>query len=135
MITAKKKDEVLDMLVYQYDVNSMVHYIDGDLFAIPLKLKINELGAILNSFKIEGLISEYRGMTHEKYFDFIVNEKAHLKLSRGGFQMEEIILELELTKLNTEIDRLNKKIGADNLSNITTIASNLTSILSVFFKK
>lgn len=135
MITAKKKDEVLDILVYQYDVDSMAHFIDGYLFTIPLKLKINELGAILNSFKIEGLISEYKGMTHEKHFDFIVNEKAHLKLSRGGFQMEETILELELTKLNNEIAQLKAKFSGENLSNITNIAANLTSILSVLFKK
>lgn len=133
MITPKMKDDVLKHLV-EAEVAVTHHNVDANPILDDTGISLSDFNGILLSFNNSGII-EYKGLSRGHYFDVLVNESAHDKLYKGGYQMEELILEHELTKLHNEIEELNKNFSKENLLKVTGIASNLTSLLSLFLKK
>ncbi len=133
MITPKMKDDVLKHLVAA-EVAVMHHNIDANPILNDTGISLSDFNGILMAFNDSGMIA-YNGLSRRHYFSVLVNESAHDKLYKGGYQLEELVLEHELNKLHNEIEELNNKFGKENLLKVTGIASNITTLLSFFLKK
>lgn len=130
LITAKKKDALLKVLVAEFQVG-MYRSGTESYFNDITGLDTTELRAIFESFQKEGLVEEYGFGT--RTFSFVVLESAHTKHNRGGFQLEELVLEAELEKLFSEVARLQKKFPSEDLTKLTQIVANIGSIYSNLF--
>lgn len=132
MITPKMKDDVLEILV-----NKTVEIIHFNVDAIPImndtRITLANLNGILYAFNNDGLV-KYQGLSRGHFFDIQVNEKAHQKLQRGGYQLEELIVLQQLDKLNEEVKQLKTKFSLEDLNNLSSIVGNITTTLTAFFK-
>lgn len=133
MITPKMKDDILSHLV-EAEVGVTHHDVDAGPILINTGINIVDFNGILQSFKSEGLI-EYDGLSRGSNFTILVHVKAHDKLYNGGYQMEGLILENEIIKLQDEIEGLNNKYGIENVANVTSIVANLTALFSALYRK
>lgn len=130
LITAKKKDALLKVLVENFEVGKFRDDTES-YFHEKTELSTTDLRAIFESFQKQGLVEEYD--FGSRIFRFVVLESAHTKHNRGGFQLEELVLEAELEKLFSEVARLQKKFPSEDLTKLMQIVANIGSIYSNLF--
>lgn len=137
MVTAEMKDKVLNILVNDCEL-------ERGYTSIPLKefserganYLPHELDGIMNRLQQDGLISNYDGLANgcSNFTSFTVHERAHQKLQRGGYQLEELIVLQQLDKLNEEVKQLKSKFKLEDLANLSSVVGNITSTLTTFLK-
>lgn len=89
------------------------------------------INAVLEGFQQEGIISDLNLRYSSPSFFLIVHQSAFDLFNRGGFTMQENLLQKEVEKLLLEIERLKPSLG-DKIEQITTIANNIMGIIKPF---
>lgn len=136
MITTEMKDKLLEIIVESYKVEQQYSLIPiQDMIERGANFSNSEIDGIFSQFQRDGLISKYFGLArHNTITSFIVHEPAHQKWQRGGYQLEELIVLQQLDKLNEEVKQLKSKLKLEDLNNLTSIVTNITSAFKLFFR-
>lgn len=123
-ITPEMKDKVLYYLRDHCPLEQYVMSKTKDV-SDDTGIGYDQLRPILFQFERLGFISEI-GVGHS-HVNFVLHAELHDYAHKGGFCVEEIVLNANIQKLGYEIDKLEKDLGPEYRESINT----MTSILSV----
>jgi len=133
MITPELKDKILSALCSWEDLYPEEQTpINTAEFLRKVEVDSRTALSILNYFQRIGIIGELNFRYSSPTFCLIVNTEAFDISNRGGFVVQEQLLQKEVEKLLLEIKRLKPTLG-DKAEQITTIANNLAGIIGTFF--
>ena len=129
-ITSKEKDVVLKSLcddavlesLQRFDTSKYIALLGGDA------VKLNSL---LTYFAKIHMIDSLNFRKSCPTFDAIVGVDASDLVCRGGFTLQEDMLEKEVEKLLLEIESLKPTFG-DKMEKLSTIAANISGIVGSF---
>ena len=128
LVTAELKDKVLSVLCSWEDMYPE-QYVVINTADFLKKADVNSRAAfaILNYFKRIGIIEDLSFMHSAPEFRLVINTEAFDIANRGGFVVQEQLLQKEVEKLLLEIERLKPTLG-DKAEHISTIANNIAGI-------
>lgn len=129
-ITFIEKDKVLTYLCENLSPERPV-YINLSHICSTTGCDTHTLAAILTYFNRIGLIGSFNLRHHSPTFLILLYTEAFDVFNRGGFAMQEEVLQKEVEKLLLEIERLKPTLG-DKIEKITTIGNNIAEIASGF---
>ncbi|MBQ8958733.1 MAG: hypothetical protein IJ057_09605 [Bacteroidales bacterium] len=131
-ITYKEKDIVLKLLCSEEIVPEISIGISREEIIEQSGLDTQTVASILKYFERNGLISDLNYRHSAPSFSLVVHQEAFDVLNRGGFTMQEEVLQKEVQKLLLEIERLKPSVG-DKIETISTIANNIAGVVGSFF--
>lgn len=130
-ITYKEKDVVLNLLCNEETIAEQQCWLNRQDFINQSGLDTQALASTLKYFERLGIISSLNYRHSAPTFSLIVHQEAFDVLNRGGFTMQEEVLQKEVQKLLLEIERLKPSIG-DKIETVSTIANNIASVVGSF---
>ena len=133
MINNETKDRVLSSLCNLQCFESMI-YIDLKELLSETDTTFNELQAILMQFQRLGFVSDVNMRHLSPQILIIVYLEALEFYQKGGFQMQDEILRLNLEKLKLEVEQLSKDYPEKALT-FSSILSNISTVLGLFISK
>lgn len=125
-VTYIEKDKVLNFLCKNCSPEQLLK-IPMHQLKTETGFNTTELNIILSYFNRIGLIAELDFKHLSAFVRLIIYTEAFDVFNRGGFTVQENMLQKEVEKLLLEIERLKPSIG-DKIEQITTIANNIASI-------
>jgi len=133
MINNETKDHVLSSLCNLQCFESMI-YIDLKELLSETDTTFNELQAILMQFQRLGFVSDVNMRHLSPQILIVVYLEALEFYQKGGFQMQDEILRLNLEKLKLEVEQLSKDYPEKALT-FSSILSNISTVLGLFISK
>jgi len=133
MINNETKDRVLSSLCNLQCFESMI-YIDLKELLSETDTTFNELQAILMQFQRLGFVSDVNMRHLSPQILIVVYLEALEFHQKGGFQMQDEILRLNLEKLKLEVEQLSKDYPEKALT-FSSILSNISTVLGLFISK
>ena len=133
MINNETKDRVLSALCRQQRFEFMVS-VNLIGFLLETETTFDELQAILIQFQRLGLISDLNMRRHSLVIYLTLYLEALEFYQKGGFQMQDEILRLNLEKLKLEVEQLSKDYPEKALT-FSSILSNISTVLGLFISK
>jgi hypothetical protein len=133
MINNIVKDRVLSSLCNLQCFESMI-YIDLKELLSETDTTFNELQAILMQFQRLGFVSDVNMRHLSPQILIVVYLEALEFYQKGGFQMQDEILRLNLEKLKLEVEQLSKDYPEKALT-FSSILSNISTVLGLFISK
>lgn len=133
MINNETKDRVLSSLCNLQCFESMI-YIDLKELLSETDTTFNELQAILMQFQRLGFVSDVNMRHLSPQILIVVYLEALEFYQKGGFQMQDEILRLNLEKLKLEVEQLSKDYPEKALT-FSSILSNISTVLGLFISK
>lgn len=131
-ITYYDKDKILSYLINIEDICPEVCYqVDFLRMQKELACTPHFINAVLEGFKSRVFIYDLNlRLTGETFF-LIITQDAFDFFNRGGFAMEEDLLQKEKVKLSKEIESLEPNI-IDKIDKTTTIIDNILKLINPF---
>lgn len=133
MINNETKDRVLSSLCNLQCFESMI-YIDLKELLSETDTTFNELQAILMQFQRLGFVSDVNMRHLSPQILIVIYLEALEFYQKGGFQMQDEILRLNLEKLKLEVEQLSKDYPEKALT-FSSILSNISTVLGLFISK
>ena len=133
MINNETKDRVLSSLCNLQCFESMI-YIDLKELLSETDTTFNELQAILMQFQRLGFVSDVNMRHLSPQILIVIYLEALEFYQKGGFQMQDEILRLNLEKLRFEVEQLSKDYPEKALT-FSSILSNISTVLGLFISK
>ena len=133
MINNETKDLVLSSLCNLQCFESMI-YIDLKELLSETDTTFNELQAILMQFQRLGFVSDVNMRHLSPQILIVIYLEALEFYQKGGFQMQDEILRLNLEKLKLEVEQLSKDYPEKALT-FSSILSNISTVLGLFISK
>ena len=133
MINNIVKDRVLTALCNLQCFESMM-FIDLKELLSETETTFNELQAILMQFQRLGFVSDVNMRHLSPQILIVVYLEALEFYQKGGFQMQDEILRLNLEKLKLEVEQLSKDYPEKALT-FSSILSNISTVLGLFISK
>lgn len=133
MINNIVKDRVLTALCNLQCFESMI-FIDLKELLSETDTTFNELQAILMQFQRLGFVSDVNMRHLSPQILIVVYLEALEFYQKGGFQMQDEILRLNLEKLKLEVEQLSKDYPEKALT-FSSILSNISTVLGLFISK
>ena len=133
MINNIVKDRVLSSLCNLQCFESMI-YIDLKELLSETDTTFNELQAILMQFQRLGFVSDVNMRHLSPQILIVVYLEALEFYQKGGFQMQDEILRLNLEKLKLEVEQISKDYPEKALT-FSSILSNISTVLGLFISK
>jgi hypothetical protein len=127
-ITFKEKDIVLALLCRDGIIAENTYRLNRPDFIRKSGLDSETVNSILSYFKRIGL-GNFNYMHHSSEFYALVRQEAFDLMNRGGFTVQENLLQKEVEKLLLEVERLKPTFG-DKVERISTIANNIAGLAS-----
>ncbi len=127
--TYKEKDKLLRYMCEHCTPEAMVQLDVNALLAAGIAKQ--QLPALLSYFTRIGLISEPGYRHSAPLFSTIVYTEAFDLFNRGGFTVQEQLLEQEVEKLLLEIEALKPTLG-DKVVKLLSIAGSISALLKPF---
>jgi hypothetical protein len=109
-------------------------YIDLKELLSETDTTFNELQAILMQFQRLGFVSDVNMRHLSPQILIVVYLEALEFHQKGGFQMQDEILRLNLEKLKLEVEQLSKDYPEKALT-FSSILSNISTVLGLFISK
>ena len=128
MFTPELKDELLQAITEPG--RSKLNFNPREL-ANEMGIPLEQLEALLEYFERKGFISDLTFMIGSRECRFVVNVEAFDFNRLGGFTALEQSFELELQKLQKEVEAL-QKTYPDKADRMLSALSNLFSVISFF---
>ena len=126
MITASKKDELLNLLVG----GRMNQYLDIWQLSSDMGIEADELDAMLEQFDKMGLCTVSRCLGGR--VNVSLHAEAHDMVLRGGFVAQEELLKQSIEKLLLELESL-KHQNLANAERISSLIANIGAALGMMF--
>ena len=133
MINNIVKDLVLTALGNKQCFESMM-FIDLKELLSETETTFDELQAILMQFQRLGFVSDVNMRHLSPQILIVVYLEALEFYQKGGFQMQDEILRLNLEKLKLEVEQLSKDYPEKALT-FSSILSNISTVLGLFISK
>ena len=133
MINNIVKDRVLTALCNLQCFESMM-FIDLKELLSETETTFDELQAILMQFQRLGFVSDVNMRHLSPQILIVVYLEALEFYQKGGFQMQDEILRLNLEKLKLEVEQLSKDYPEKALT-FSSILSNISTVLGLFISK
>lgn len=84
---------------------------------------------LLPQLQRKGLISEFNNRGNFAFF--VIHQELHDFIDSGGFTLRDTILQIELQKMDLEIQKLIKELGPDHLDKANKIAGIVGATISI----
>ena len=133
MINNIVKDRVLTALCNLQCFESMM-FIDLKELLSETETTFDELQAILMQFQRLGFVSDVNMRHLSPQILIVIYLEALEFYQKGGFQMQDEILRLNLEKLKLEVEQLSKDYPEKALT-FSSILSNISTVLGLFISK
>jgi len=133
MINNETKDRVLTALCNLQCFESMM-FIDLKELLSETETTFGELQAILMQFQRLGFVSDVNMRHLSPQILIVIYLEALEFYQKGGFQMQDEILRLNLEKLKLEVEQLSKDYPEKALT-FSSILSNISTVLGLFISK
>lgn len=129
-VTYVEKDKVLTYLC-EHQMPERVQRVNLAELCSQTGIDARTINAILTYFQRIGLIGSFNLQYGLPAFNLLLYTEAFDVFNRGGFTVQEEMLQKEVQKLLLEIERLKPTLG-DKIEKITTIGNNIASIAGGF---
>ncbi|MCA0383641.1 MAG: hypothetical protein LCH58_15890 [Bacteroidetes bacterium] len=129
LITAEQKDVFIKVIA---DNSALYHLSSVDLVTLKKYTGFNEDAsrAMLEYMQERGLISDYNDYRVE--LAYVVKIDLHDFIQSGGFTMREVLYDVQLKRMQLEIDKLLLDLKPDHLDTANKIAGVVSGTMSVF---
>jgi hypothetical protein len=104
---------------------------DSKKFIEKSGLDAQTIESILKNFERNGLISDLNYRYSCPSISLIIHQETFDILNRGGFTLQEAMLQKEIENLLLEIEQIRPTVG-DKIEKISNIANNIASIVGSF---
>jgi len=126
-ITFKEKDAVLSLLCSEVIIPEQTYKLNRLEFIRECGLDSQIVNSILLYFQRIGIVKRVNYQHHSELFIIEILTEAFDLFNRGGFTMQENMLQKEVKKLLLEIERLKPTLGG-KIEQVSTIANNIAGI-------
>lgn len=126
-ITFKEKDIVLNLLCNENILPENIYNINRWDFLERSGLDTRVVNSILLYFQRIKIVDDVNYRHNSDTFTITILTEAFDIFNRGGFTMQEDMLQKEVEKLLLEIERLKPTLG-DKIEQVSTIANNIAGI-------
>lgn len=127
MVTIEKKDAIVDYLASAEE--SLFDFDPSELKKDDITY--NECDMILRQLEKMGFIDIKRRYSNPSGYDIAINSGLHEFSSRGAFTTQEIMLKIQLEKLDTEMQLIKSKLEPNTLEQLNNIFSIFGSACSM----
>lgn len=127
----EKKDLILKQFAEELQAGSLFN-IEIEVLCKMTGFDKYRIDAILNDMQEHGFII-YKGRQADNTAYVAIKERLYEFIELGGYTAKFKLLEQEMQRLELEVEKLQKKLSINDVSNLTTIVSGVKGLVAGFF--